>query len=219
MDTSAVVVTPEVENQEPPRLLVLLHGLTGNHMQWASRVDLPGLANEFNLVIAAPNGERSFWLNQAYGLKWGSWIGSEFPKLLMSHIRALGDPIIGGLSMGGYGAFRAAFDRPGTYSAAFSLSGTLDVSEEAFRGRHPDLYRIGFGDPDKPRPEDDLVNREAPALPLFACCGESDRLYNQNLKFVDAHPATIWESGPGAHNFEFWSHWLPKAVRTLCAAS
>ncbi len=145
-----------------PRLLILLHGLTGNHAVWAVRTDLQALADKHSLVIVLPDGARSFWLDQAVGLRWGKWVGSELPELVRATLRVSRrreDTFVGGLSMGGYGAFRAAFDHPHNFAGAFALSGTLDVAEEAFRGRHPDLYEVGFGNPLRPRPEDDLVAR------------------------------------------------------------
>lgn len=235
MATSATVFTPEVMKQ--PRLLILLHGLTGNHAVWAVRTDLQALADKHGLVIALPDGARSFWLDQKVGLKWGTWVGSELPELLRSTLRVATsreDTFIGGLSMGGYGAFRAAFDYPQNFAGAISLSGALDVAEGAFRGRHPDLYEVGFGNPQHPRPEDNLVARAAnrgakPALTdavpkpftpaevrYFAVCGEDDRLLEQNRRFKEAAAGADlnleYREAPGQHNFRFWNEWLPVAL-------
>ena len=171
MATSLTVFTPEAMTRQEsrvPGLLVLLHGLTGNHAVWPMRTDLQSLADRHNLVIALPDGARSFWLDQAVGLEWGRWVGSELPSLLRSVLRvsaARSETFIGGLSMGGYGAVRAAFDYPRTLGGVISLSGTLDVAERAFRSRHLDLYEIGFGDLERPRRSDDLVTRMAAAAP------------------------------------------------------
>ena len=171
MATSLTVFTPEAMTRQEsrvPGLLVLLHGLTGNHAVWPMRTDLQSLADRHNLVIALPDGARSFWLDQAVGLEWGRWVGSELPSLLRSVLRvsaARSETFIGGLSMGGYGAVRAAFDYPRTFGGVISLSGTLDVAERAFRSRHLDLYEIGFGDLERPRRSDDLVTRMASAAP------------------------------------------------------
>ena len=222
MATSLTVFTPEAMTRQEsrvPGLLVLLHGLTGNHAVWPMRTDLQSLADRHNLVIALPDGARSFWLDQAVGLEWGRWVGSELPELLRSTLQistARSETFIGGLSMGGYGAVRAAFDYPNAFGGVISLSGTLDVAERAFRSRHLDLYEIGFGDLKRPRPIDDLVLRmsAAPApspaapspptpsaptpsapnssvpLPLdvqfFAACGTEDRLLKQNRRFRDS---------------------------------
>ena len=229
MQTTLTVVTPE-QVERPPRLLLLLHGLTGNAMTWASRTDLKVLADRHNLAIVCPEGQRSFWIDQDSGLRWGQWVGQELPALL-PHILVLSGlkPLIGGLSMGGYGAVRAAFDYPETFAGVISLSGTLNVAEEAFRGRHPDLYQIGFGDPDRPRASDDLVGRlgrmgdeEVKQLPpIFAACGTSDRLLEQNRLFAtraqERGLRVAYQEGPGFHDFGFWNQWLPSALDAYLA--
>ena len=198
-------------------------------MIWPQRADLARLANRYNVVIALPDGVRSFWIDQAYGLKYGQWVGEELPRILRSTLRisiSRDDTYVAGLSMGGYGAMRAAFDYPETFGGAVSLSGTLDVAEEAFRGRHPDLYEIGFGNAADPRPEDDLVRRlretplECPKdVRLFACCGTEDRLFDQNQRFVEAADGAgldlSWGEGPGGHDFTFWNEWLPVGLDTV----
>lgn len=244
MRTTMVVFTPEGNDLTPharprgedPGLLILAHGLTANHMMWPLRTDLMRIADKNNLVIALPDGQRSFWVDEAVGLRWGRWLGFELPRLLRQTLRISTerkDTYIGGFSMGGYGAFKAAFDYTDMFQGAFSLSGTLDVTEPAFRDRHPDLYASGFGSPNAPRQSDDLVARleqcvtgargglpcPAPDLRLFAACGEGDRLFRQNLRFVeaakDAGLDITWEAGPGVHNFRFWNEWLPVAVDSI----
>ena len=249
MATSLTVFTPEAMTRQEsrvPGLLVLLHGLTGNHAVWPMRTDLQSLADRHNLVIALPDGARSFWLDQAVGLEWGRWVGSELPSLLRSVLRvsaARSETFIGGLSMGGYGAVRAAFDYPRTFGGVISLSGTLDVAERAFRSRHLDLYEIGFGDLERPRRSDDLVTRmtaAAPgaptpntptpsptdhsvALPLdvrfFAVCGTEDRLLKQNRRFRDIAEEIgldlTYREGPGGHDYVFWNEWLPVGLDHL----
>ena len=220
-----VLVTPRGDlpaHSTNPRLMILLHGLTGNFQTWGMRSDIQALADQHGLAVAMPDGQRSFWVDQAYGLAWGRWIGEELPKRLAQMLRLSEQkPLIGGISMGGYGAVRAAFDYPETFARAFSLSGTLDVAEPAFRGRHPDLYQIGFGDPNSPRAEDDLLARlrtnPGPLPPVYAVCGESDRLLSQNRRFAQAMEAAgnelTYAEGPGAHNFVFWNRWLPSALQ------
>lgn len=243
MRTTLSVITPEGGTIEPqarpagedPGLLILAHGLSGNHMMWPMRTDLLQVADKRNVVIVLPDGARSFWLDQEYGQNWGTWLGSEIPDIMRSTLRISTrreDTYIGGFSMGGYGAIRAAFDYPDTFGGVFSMSGTLDVAEDAFRGRHPDLYRQGFGNPTKPRPQDDLIARleecafGASSLPcprrdtpMFVACGEGDRLLGQNQRFVEAaaqaHLDVEWLEAPGVHNFRFWNEWLPVALDTI----
>ncbi|TWS21724.1 hypothetical protein FK530_24980, partial [Tsukamurella conjunctivitidis] len=58
MRTTVVVATPEsvegppaIPPQEGWPLLVLLHGLSGNHMQWPSNVNIQDLATRRGAVI------------------------------------------------------------------------------------------------------------------------------------------------------------------------
>lgn len=132
MRSTLTVVTPEGRGVEPvawparagdrePGLAILLHGLSGNNAVWAVRNDLRAVANQFNLVLALPDGARSFWLNQAVGLKYGDWVGEELPQILRQTLRISTrreDTLIGGFSMGGYGAMRAAFDHPDVFAGA-----------------------------------------------------------------------------------------------------
>ena len=235
MATSATIFTPQAmgdPGSRKPGLLILLHGLAGNHATWEVRADLQSLAGKHHLVFALPDGARSFWLDQAVGLRWGTWVGEEFPALVRATLgisKARCDTFIGGLSMGGYGAMRAALDHPETFAGALSLSGTLDVAEAAFRERHPDLYEVGFGHPSHPRPEDDLVARlngfagkpprPVKDLRLFATCGREDRLLKQSRRFHAAARSAglnlTYQEGPGAHNFRFWNEWLPRALDAL----
>ncbi len=220
-------LAPPPVDQEPG-LAILLHGLTGNNAVWAARDDLARLATEHNLVFALPDGARSFWVDQEYGLNYGRWVGVELPQIMRATLRVSRErnrTFIGGFSMGGYGAFRALFDYPGTFGGAFSLSGTLDVAEAAFRGRHPDLYRNGFGSADAPRGQDDLVARltgdsnlagDLKGAKLFGVCGDHDRLLRQNRRFAAAAEAAgldyTYKESSGAHSFEFWNRWLPEAL-------
>lgn len=169
MRTSVTVITPEGSVADPvawpaskPGVAILLHGLTGNYSTWTNKTDLTTLATRHNLVLVLPDGARSFWLNQEFGLKYGQWVGEELPQIIRATLRvsrSRSKTFIGGFSMGGYGAFHAVMDYPQTFGGAFALSGVLDVAEPQFRDRHPDLYQIGFGNPDTPRPQDDLLAR------------------------------------------------------------
>lgn len=228
----AVPESPEGPPATPPEggwpLLVLLHGLSGNHMQWPSHVDVQTLASRRGMVIAMPDGARSFWVDAVHGLSWGTWVGSELPQLVRNMLRVSTSrehTMVGGLSMGGYGAAHAALDHPEVFGAAFSLSGTLDVTETAFQGRHPDLFEYYLGGYDVAGGPHDLVSRiaagEGRDLRLFAACGSQDRLIDQNHRFRDVAGEVglplRWEEGPGNHDFAFWAPWLPRALEALGA--
>ena len=54
----------EASYARPPKLMVLLHGYTGSCNDYLYSSPMHDLAQRFNLVIACPSGENSFYLNQ-----------------------------------------------------------------------------------------------------------------------------------------------------------
>lgn len=210
--------------------LYLLHGLTGTHTDWLYQGEAYRLANKYNIAIVMPDGNRSFYTDAAHGLKWETWVASELPQRLGGLVnlpkgREL--TAIGGLSMGGYGAMRLALHFPENYCAAMSLSGTLDVTEKPFVGRHPDLYADIFGLEDAAGTDHDLLyqleglqkrcgERGVEIPRLWATCGTGDRLLPHHEAFV----ATAAEHGielesytaPGVHNWDFWNEHIIHAL-------
>src|SRR4051812_9880647 len=52
-------------SQERYRVLYLLHGLTGDYMDWSTRTDLARLAHDLPIVIVMPDGENAWYTNAA----------------------------------------------------------------------------------------------------------------------------------------------------------
>ena len=140
------------------------------------------------------------------------------PPRLPEHLYRIGRAVVGGLSMGGYGAFKLALSLPERYSAAASLSGALDIREVVKGTHHPEDktwiagVRNVFGDLNKvPGSKHDLFTlakkaARAPVKPrLYQCCGTEDFLYADNLRFRDAVQKLsfdyTYEEGPGDHNW------------------
>ena len=109
------VVTPEDAAEDPP-LLVFLHGRDGNEdsglvdEMFAALDDLGDRAP----VIAFPyGGEASYWHDRTDGA-WGKYVLDE---VIPQAAEAAGaDPervAVGGISMGGYGAYSLAAEAPG----------------------------------------------------------------------------------------------------------
>ena len=133
---------------------------------------------------------------------------------------------VAGLSMGGWGAFKAALNRPDLYAAAAGLSSVCDIGW--LREGNPGLYAANFGADYSPAPPNDLfaAAEKVAALPpaerpaLFQYCGEEDFLWRDNLRFRDRLRALgldpRWEQGPGGHSWTNWDErirhvlaWLP----------
>ena len=230
--TSVNVILPEtMKSGERIPALYLLHGLSDDHTMWTRRTSVERYAAPYRLAIVMPAGHRSFYTNTQSGERFLDFLTEELPDRMetyfpISHARA--DRFIAGLSMGGYGSFKAALNRPDLYAAAASFSGALSAADIA--ERFGDLARALFGSPEaaRQRPHDlalvaEDVARNAAAVPpplLYQACGTEDFLHGVNIAFRDhaitlGLPLTYFE-GPGVHEWGFWDArirdtlaWLP----------
>ena len=112
------------------KVLYLLHGLSDDGSAWQRYTAIEAMAALYGLVVVMPSVGRSFYTNQPNGQAYFTYLTDELPRYLkdvfgLSPARA--DTLIAGNSMGGYGAFKAAFIHPEMYSSAASFSGALSV--------------------------------------------------------------------------------------------
>jgi putative tributyrin esterase len=230
------VVLPQRDDPADRRrfpCLFLLHGLSDDHTIWSRRTSIERYAEARGIAVVMPAGGRGFYVDNAAGPRWGSFVADEVPAVARAFFPLSDrreDTFIAGLSMGGYGAFRIALAHPDRFAAAGSFSGALDM---AHRPDNPDpgwtaeLTKI-FGDLARmPGSSNDLfalARRLTPTdrrrLRLFQCCGTEDFLYDANVRFRD-HAGSLgleltYEEGPGTHEWGYWDavvqrflDWLP----------
>jgi S-formylglutathione hydrolase FrmB len=107
------------------KVLYLLHGLSDDGSAWQRYTAIETIAGLYGLVVVMPSVGRSFYTDQPNGQGYFTYLTDELPRYL-KQIFGLSprreDTLIAGNSMGGYGAFKAAFHHPELYSAAASLS-------------------------------------------------------------------------------------------------
>ncbi|UNX53185.1 esterase family protein [Georgenia sp. TF02-10] len=211
---------------EPP-VLYLLHGLSDDATTWVRRTSVERYVADRGLAVVMPQVDRSFYVDEHHGNRYGTFLTEELPVLVHRFFRVSdrpADTFVAGLSMGGYGAMRWALTAPERFAAAASLSGVLDVAGRGDRGR-PDLSRRVFGPAPLRGSEHDLLallDRADPAaLPaLYACCGTEDELLADNEVFAAAAAAAgvplRYVTGPGRHDWAYWDaqiqdvlDWLP----------
>ena len=137
------------------------------------------------------------------------------------------DTFIAGLSMGGYGALKAAIEKPEQYSYAASLSGVVDIgtmfdSKELYS----DAERLQTFDNKDPRGgRDDILVRlkeqvkAGKKLPkLFVAIGQQDFMYEDNVRFYneikDLTDVTFLEE-PGGHTWDFWDRNIKRTVEWM----
>ncbi len=204
------------------KVLYLLHGLSDDGSAWQRYTAIESIAALYGVVVVMPSVGRSFYSDQPNGQKYFTYLVDELPRYLkevfgLSPQRE--DTLIAGNSMGGYGAFKAAFLHPELYSAAASFSGALSLA-----------FAVGFHD-DPRRKEFELLfgNLEQLArseneptvwlqkakshlndLPsLYMACGRQDDLYPLNVQFHTACQSlgipVDYQEEDGFHDWFFWN--------------
>ena len=184
------------------------------------------------LAVVMPNGGRSFYTDMKYGYKYWTYITEELPEIVASFfpISSLReDNFIAGLSMGGYGAFKAVLSHPEKYSAGASLSGALDMNisilSETDENFKMEISNI-FGDTSLFKgSENDLYflanNLESCTTKpkLYQCCGTEDFLYKDNINFKnfieEKNFDYKYEESAGTHEWGFWDAQIQKVLKWL----
>lgn len=213
------------------KVLYLLHGLSDDASAWQRYTQIESVAALYGLVVVMPSAGRSYYTDQPNGQHYFTYITDELPRYLkqvfgLSHRRE--DTLIAGNSIGGFGAFKAAFLRPELYSIAASFSGAfLPGFLLAFPGdpRIPEFTHI-FGDPHQLiGSENDMavwMERAAKnpgALPrLFMACGLQEDVLPLNRQFYaacQAHEIPVdYHEEDGKHDWFFWN----KQIQRFLAA-
>ena len=228
------VLIPEKcrSSSEPYKTLWLLHGLTDDHSAWMRYSSIERYANEQGIAVVMPNVDRSWYTNTAYGAKYFNFVARELPEVCQGLFNGMSqkreDNIIGGLSMGGYGALKLALSNPEQYGACISLSGSLDVTR---RGRAYNLeeWKSIFGydmesATELAGSEHDLFalatnnkNEENPFPKLYLWCGLEDTLIDINRAF-DAHLSSlavphVFKFSEGNHSWKWWDLHIQDAIK------
>ena len=228
VQTSVYVIIPQKSSageigvdgkggNEKYKCLYLLHGLSDDHSIWLRRTSIERYAAKYGICVVMPYGGRSFYTDMKYGEKYFTYITEELPMRISEFLNVSDkreDTFIAGLSMGGYGALKAALSKPEKYCAAAGMSSVTDIKERQF----DDLMKSIFGDPIVIEDKDDLFSlaeKTAKAIDkpkIYMCVGFEDFLYEQNVKFKNklnslGYELTYAES-KGTHNWDFWDEYI-----------
>lgn len=223
--------------RDPYRVLLLLHGITGNHADWISETRIRTWAAERDIAVVMPSGYNAFYLDQPDQHNfYGRFVGQELVQVVrrilpVSNRRE--DTFIGGISMGAYGALRAGLRYCENFGGIASLSTAMVVddiesaiSDDVFFLSRPfleatfgDLSRVVGSDKDPVRLAADLVYCDRPHPRVFMVCGSSDPLSHPNRVLADRMRATglqvEYREFAGGHDWEFWNAALPQALDWL----
>lgn len=228
--TSAVVLLPENAGPGPFPVWYLLHGLSDDHTAWTRRTNLERFVEGLPLIVVMPDGGRGFYTDSATEPA-GAFETFVLRDLVPFVDRAFrtraerGGRVIGGLSMGGYGAIKLALKQPGMFCAAASHSGALWRPDLLENYEGSELQRV-FGAHPQGSPNDVYalaVRADRTTLPALRLdCGTEDYLLPQNRLFHQ-HLETLgidhqYAEHPGAHDWTYWDAHVRDSVAFLSAA-
>ncbi|MBE6686287.1 MAG: esterase family protein [Ruminococcaceae bacterium] len=225
--TTVNVILPEGRKNGKFKTLWLLHGLTDDHTAWMRYSSVERYAKEHRIAVVMPCVDRSWYTDTAYGKKYFTFVTKELPDKIGFYCNGYSydreDNLIIGLSMGGYGALKAALTYPEKYCFCASLSGALDITRY---GRDYSLaeWRSIFGFDMKDASElagsehdvFALAEKKADFPSIYIWCGTEDSLYPINEKF-SAHLSALsidhtFKYSEGDHTWKYWDMQLKKSL-------
>jgi S-formylglutathione hydrolase FrmB len=204
------LVVPPGSGKHP--LLVLLHGKGGDnddflYDEFLAAYDKLGARAP---VVAFPDGrEGSYWHDRDSG-DWGRYVAVELPAQVRKRVAIDGRQAIGGISMGGYGAFHLAERYPGRYCAA--------------GGHSPAIWRTGgetapgaFDDAEDFAAHDIIAGAGRLKAKLWLDAGDRDPFLTGDRSFAAAAGVRLRLS-PGGHDRDYWRRQWPRYLRFYVTA-
>ncbi|WP_130837719.1 alpha/beta hydrolase [Lachnoclostridium sp. Marseille-P6806] len=237
-DIPAMVTEGNRSFDRPMKALYLLHGYSGNDADWEYNGIAEELALRYNLAVFMLTAGNNFYLDrEATGRQYSSFAGKEaveYTRRLFGLSGRREDTLIGGLSMGGFGALHTALAFPETFGGAVALSSALII--HAIAGMKPGTadavanyayYREVFGDLGAVGTSDanpEVLYRRCaaenrPIPPIYMAVGTEDFLYENNQEFrrflEEAGADFCYEEGPGIHDWKFWNQYILNGVEWI----
>ncbi len=219
-----VLLPDRVEAGGPYPVLYLLHGMSDDDTIWTRRTSLERYTADMPLIVVMPDGARSFYTDARRGPAYESHIMKDvigFTERFFPAIRERRGRVIGGLSMGGYGAMKLALKHPDIFCSVVSHSSAFDIAKRLKdREDLQDALALIFGDDPAEGGNDifalaEQIDRsKLPAIRFD--CGTEDGLLEDSRDF-HKHLEKLgieheYEEFPGSHNWGYWDVHVQEAL-------
>ena len=221
---SMTVLVPEGSVGTPPfPVCYLLHGLSDDHTSWVRHTSIERHVAGLPLIVVMPDGGCGFYCDAVDGPAYERYLLDDVIDFVDRTFHTIAERqgrVIGGLSMGGYGAIKLALKYPQLFCSAVAHSAALDVRRRLERPEVAAEMRRIFGPAPGGGPNDPYalaatIDRTLlPALRLD--CGREDGLLEENRAF-HRHLAQLgipheYAECPGAHTWEYWDCHIQEAL-------
>lgn len=242
--TDVSVILPEISKKEPGvgalgntpwKTLYLLHGLEGNYHAWVRNSSIVRYAKEYGIAVVMPDAGRNWYADTARGLSYFTFITEELSEVCRSFFKGISSErennYIAGLSMGGYGALKAALSYPDKYAGCASLSGSVDITRRMAGPIVLDEWRAIFGfdlksAADLEGSQNDLFalarrNKIAgmPFPRMYLWCGTEDGLITANRTYhallTELGIKHGYKESEGDHSWKWWDLHIQDALTYL----
>jgi S-formylglutathione hydrolase FrmB len=238
-DTEDMFINNNPHYERPTKTLYLLNGFSGSTMSWLLGSPIMEISRRYNLAIVLPSGSLSFYIDRkGTGNRFETYVAKELREYVC---RTFGlsdkrqDSLIGGNSMGGFGALRLGMKYEDQYQAIIALSPAMvtediqglkpeDTESGALQLADYDYYEMIFGDLSNVKNTDkhpEYIIRqklaEGKTLPsVFMACGTEDILLQRDRAFAgvlkELHVDAEYRESSGEHDWKFWSNHIEEAV-------
>jgi len=221
------VIFPDRQEVDGPYpVFYLLHGLSDDHTGWMRRTSIERYVENLPLIVVMPDGGRSFYCDAVEGPAYESCMIEDvigYVDRFFNTIPTREGRVIGGLSMGGYGALKLALKFPHLFCSTVSHSGALGITKVApenvradMRVEFPQIFgNQPFGGKDCLYQLAENIDRDMlPAIRID--CGTEDGLIETNRDFHNhlnqLNIAHEYEEFPGAHDWAYWDIHVQEAI-------
>ncbi len=238
LQTTVNVLLPDPDvlarSDAPLPTLYLLHGMSDDQTMWMRNTRVELFAKRYRMAVVMPAADLSFYMDMAHGNRYYTYIGQELPDAMEAFFplsKKREDRFVAGLSMGGYGSFALALNRPDRYAAAASFSGCLALHETPVETASPmgDFDRcmqnifgtqaaLQAGAGNLFAAAERLAATPDRAPRLYMACGDRDSLLGANEAFYARYgkPLSIeYHVSPGSHSWVFWDHYIELALKWM----
>lgn len=224
-----VFVPPDVESLIDIPLVILLHGVYGSCWSWTHQGGVHLKAIELMeaglippMVIAMPSdglwGDGSAYISHN-SFDFEKWIVEDVPNAVRQTIACVGSNsslFIGGLSMGGFGAFRIGAKYSTIFKGVSTHSSITDL-EQMNLFVEEDLANYKQSDSIEESVLETFLRYKKQLPPIRFDCGESDLLIDKNRLLhqqLASHGIPhLYEEFAGKHEWPYWNEHVSRTLK------